>query len=180
MRLFARRAKSRILRTGHVGKFSVSSSQDAAFRAPRVGRGLAVGDYDNDGWLDLLVSNNGENGQLYRNAGGSEPTAQKNHWLGVRLIGTKGNRDGIGSALKLTAGDFASYDQAKGGMSYCSAQDPRIHFGLGEHVKVDTLEITWPSGAREVIKNVPADQYVTIEEGKGLNSYKFPAIRKRR
>ena len=65
-------------------------------------------------------------------------------------------------------------------MSYCSAQDPRIHFGLGEHAKVDTLEITWPSGAREVIKDVPAEQYVTIEEGKGLNSYKFPAIRKRR
>jgi len=162
------------------GKFAdVTSSQDAAFRVPRVGRGLAVGDYDNDGWLDLLVSNNGENAQLFRNAGGSEPAAQKNHWLGVRLIGAKSNRDGIGAALKITAGDFVSYDQAKGGMSYCSAQDPRIHFGLGEHTKVDTLEITWPSGAHEVIKNVPVDQYVTIEEGKGLHSYKFPAIRKR-
>jgi hypothetical protein len=157
----------------------VTSSQDAAFRAPRVGRGLAVGDYDNDGWLDLLFSNNGEGAQLFRNAGGSEPAAQKNHWLGVRLIGTKSNRDGIGSALKLTAGDFVSYDQAKGGMSYCSAQDPRIHFGLGEHTKVDTLEITWPSGAHEIVKNVPADQYATIEEGKGLSPYKFPAIGKR-
>jgi hypothetical protein len=157
----------------------VTSSQDAAFRAPRVGRGLAVGDYDNDGWLDLLFSNNGEGAQLFRNAGGSEPAAQKNHWLGVRLIGTKSNRDGIGSALKLTAGDFVSYDQAKGGMSYCSAQDPRIHFGLGEHAKVDTLEITWPSGAHEIVKNVPADQYATIEEGKGLSPYKFPAIGKR-
>jgi hypothetical protein len=72
-----------------------------------------------------------------------------------------------------------SYDQAKGGMSYCSAQDPRIHFGLGEHTKVDTLEITWPSGAHEIVKNVPADQYATIEEGKGLSPYKFPAIGKR-
>jgi hypothetical protein len=163
------------------GKFAdVTSSQDTAFRAPRVGRGLAVGDYDNDGWLDLLVSNNGEDAQLFRNAGGSQPAAQKNHWLGVRLIGTKSNRDGIGAALKLTAGDFVSYDQAKGGMSYCSAQDPRIHFGLGEHTKVDTLEITWPSGTHEVIKNVPADQYVTVEEGKGITPYKFPSVRKRR
>jgi len=165
---------------GH-GKFAdVTSSLDAAFRSPRIGRGLAVGDYDNDGWPDLLVSNNGENGQLFRNAGGSEPAAQKNHWLGVRLIGTKSNRDGIGSALKLTAGDFVSYDQAKGGMSYCSGQDQRIHFGLGAHAKIDTLEITWPSGAHEVIKNVPADRYVTIEEGKGIQPYEFPAIRKRR
>jgi enediyne biosynthesis protein E4 len=162
------------------GKFAdVTSSQDAAFRVPRVGRGLAVGDYDNDGWLDLLVSNNGEDAQLFQNTDGSEPAAKNNHWLGVRLIGTKSNRDGIGAAIKITAGDFLSYDQAKGGMSYCSAQDPRIHFGLGVHAKADTLEITWPSGAHEVIKNVPADQYVTIEEGKGLSSYKFPAIRKR-
>jgi len=163
------------------GKFAdVTNSQDATFRALRVGRGLAIGDYNNDGWLDLLVSNNGEDAQLFRNDGGSESAGQKNHWLGMRLIGTKSNRDGIGAALKITAGDYVSYDQAKGGMSYCSAQDPRIHFGLGAHAKVDTLEITWPSGLGEVIKNVPADQYVTIEEGKGITPYRFPAIRKQR
>ena len=161
------------------GKFTdVTSSQDAAFRAPRVGRGLAIGDYDNDGWLDFLVGNNGEDAQLFLNEGGSEPAAKKNHWLGVRLIGTKSNRDGIGAALKITAGDFVSYDQAKGGMSYCSAQDPRLHFGLGSHTKVDTLEITWPSGAQQIITDIPADQYVTIEEGKGITPYKFPVVRK--
>ena len=72
---------------------------------------LTLGDYDNDGWLDLLVSNNGEDAQLFRNTGGSEPTAKNNHWLGVRLIGAKSNRDGIGAAIKITAGDFVSYDQ---------------------------------------------------------------------
>jgi hypothetical protein len=161
------------------GKFTdVTSTQDAAFREPLVGRGMAVGDYDNDGWLDFLVSNNGEDAQLFRNEGGSAAAARNNRWLGVHLIGTKSNRDGVGAALKLTAGDFVSYDQAKGGMSYCSAQDPRIHFGLGMHTKVDTLEITWPSGAREVVKNIPADQFVTIEEGKGVTPYHYPTFRK--
>jgi hypothetical protein len=161
------------------GKFAdVTITQDAAFRAPRVGRGLAVGDYDNDGWLDFLVSNNGEDAQLFRNEGGSEDAARKNHWLEVHLIGTKGNRDGIGAALKITAGDFVSYDQAKGGMSYCSAQDPRIHFGLGAHTKTDTLEITWPSGAHEVIRGIDSDQIVTIQEGKGLTPYRYPTLRK--
>jgi hypothetical protein len=162
------------------GQFAdVTSTQDAAFRAPRVGRGLAVGDYDNDGWLDFLVSNNGEDAQLFRNEGGSAAAAPKNHWLEVHLIGTKSNRDGIGAALKLTAGDFTSYDQAKGGMSYCSGQDPRIHFGLGAHTKIDTLEISWPSGAREVIRDTASDQIVTIQEGKGLTAYRYPTFRKR-
>jgi hypothetical protein len=161
------------------GKFAdVTATQDAAFREPRVGRGLAVGDYDNDGWLDFLVGNNGEDAQLFRNEGGSSAAGKNNHWLGVRLIGTKSNRDGIGAALKITARNFVSYDQAKGGMSFCSAQDPRIHFGLGTHARVDTIEIAWPSGAHQVIRDVPADQIVTIEEGKGITPYKFPAIRR--
>ncbi|HET8923098.1 MAG TPA: CRTAC1 family protein [Candidatus Acidoferrum sp.] len=161
------------------GKFAdVTGTQDAAFREARVGRGLAVGDYDNDGWLDFLVSNNGEDAQLFHNDGGSSPVGKNNHWLGMRLIGTKSNRDGIGAVLKITAGNFVSYDQAQGGMSFCSAQDPRLHFGLGPHARVDTIEIAWPSGARQVIRNVLANQIVTIEEGKGITPYKFPAIRK--
>src|SRR3954466_8231582 len=108
---------------------------------PRVSRGLAVGDYDNDGDLDILVSNNGEAPQLLRNDGGNA-----NHWLEILLIGTKSNRDGVGARVKLTAGDLVLYDQRKGGMSYQSAQDPRLHFGLGGRTKIDTLEIIWPSG----------------------------------
>jgi enediyne biosynthesis protein E4 len=160
------------------GKFAdVSATQSADFRARRVGRGLAVGDYDNDGWLDFLVSNNGEDAQLFHNDGGDRATSKGNHWLGVRLIGTKSNRDGVGAKLKLTAGDLVSYDQKRGGMSFCSAQDPRIYFGLGKHEKIQALEIDWPSGTKEVVRNLAVDQIVTIEEGKGVTPYRFPRAR---
>lgn len=77
--------------------------------------------------------------------GNAKNAPSKNHWLAVRLIGTKSNRDGLGAALKVTAGDFVTYDQAKGGMSYCSSQGPRIYFGLAQHAKVDSAEITGPA-----------------------------------
>jgi hypothetical protein len=148
-------------------------TEGADFRKPRVGRGLAVGDYDNDGWQDFLVSNNGEDAQLFRNEGASSSLAKDNHWIAVRLIGTKSNRDGIGASLKLTAGDFKSYDQAKGGMSYCSAQDPRIYFGLGKHEKVDSLLIHWPSGYTQELKDIPADTIVTVTEGVDAKAVKY-------
>ncbi|MFZ3217642.1 MAG: CRTAC1 family protein [Candidatus Acidiferrales bacterium] len=152
-------------------------TEGADFRRPRVGRGLAVGDYDNDGWQDFLVSNNGEDAQLFRNEGGSSPAAQNNHWIAVRLIGTKSNRDGIGAALKLTAGDLRSYDQAKGGMSYLSAQDPRIYFGLGKHTVVDSIVIRWPSGYAQELQNIPADTIVTVTEGVSAKAARYPAPR---
>jgi hypothetical protein len=186
----------------NVGKgifVDATKTQGADFRAPRVGRGLAVGDYDNDGYLDFLVSNNGEAAQLFQNDGGGKASrpgaasavpksagntaasaaegAKPNHWLGVRLVGTKSNRDGIGASLKLIAGDFVSYDQSKGGMSYCSAQDPRIYFGLGAREHVDSLEIRWPSGAVEIFKDLAADEILTITEGAGIERGKFPRAR---
>jgi hypothetical protein len=162
------------------GKFvDVTATQDSSFRAPRIGRGMAVGDYDNDGWLDFVVNNNGEEAQLFHNDGGERETSRGNHWLGVHLVGTKSNRDAIGTSLKLTAGDFVSYDQKKGGMSFSSAQDPRVYFGLGPHAKIDALEIDWPSGLHEVIKNVSADQIVTIVEGQGISSYRYPTFAKK-
>jgi hypothetical protein len=163
-----------------------TATQPPAFRAPTVGRGLAVGDFDNDGWQDFVVNNNGEPAQLFRNSGGDAEdfktgsqagpgtAAEKNHWLAVRLIGTKSNRDGLGARLKLTAGDFVSYDQAKGGMSYCSSQEPRIYFGLGHHTKIDTLEITWPSGTIDTLHNLTTGQIITVEEGRGVTPYRFP------
>ena len=101
--------------------------------------------------------------------GASAPEAgsPKNHWLAIRLIGTKSNRDAIGARMKLVAGDLISYDQSKGGMSYCSAQDPRIFFGLGSHKRADSLEIWWPSGQHESLTNLPVDVFLIIEEGSG-------------
>jgi enediyne biosynthesis protein E4 len=172
--------EKRLYRNVGSGKFvDASASQPAAFRAPRVGRGLAVGDYDNDGWQDFVVSNNGEAGQIFHNEGNSSDGARQNHWLGVHLVGTKSNRDGLGAKLKLTAGDLVSFDQAKGGMSYCSSQDPRIYFGLGQRAKIDALEIAWPSGVVDVLRNIGPDQIITVEEGRGLTAYRFPKFAKK-
>ncbi len=168
----------RLYRNTGAGQFvDATKTQGADFRAPRVGRGLAVGDYANDGWLSFIVNNNGQDAQLFRNEGARSSTAEKNHWLGVHLVGTKSNRDATGARLKVTAGNFSSYDQAKGGMSYASAQDPRIYFGLGPHARVDTLEIEWPSGAKEILHDIPADQIVTVVEGQGISPYQYPALR---
>ncbi|MFN8061841.1 MAG: CRTAC1 family protein [Vicinamibacterales bacterium] len=158
------------------GRFvDVSSSQPESFLAPRVGRGLAVGDYDNDGDPDFLVNNNGEPGQLFRNDGGNA-----RHWLGVRLVGTKSARDAIGARLVVRAGALVLHDQVKGGMSYCSAQDPRVYFGLDTAAKVDALEIVWPSGDRQTLEGLPADTILTIEEGRGVTSYKYPVLKGRK
>jgi len=160
----------RLYRNLGAGRFvDVTPTQPESFRAPRVGRGLAVGDYDNDGFPDALVGNNGESGQLFRNLG-----ARSGHWLGIRLVGVKSVRDGTGAKLKVRAGPLLSYDQAKGGLSYCSAQDPRILFGLGPQTKVDVLEVVWPSGEQQVFRDLAVNQYITVEEGKGIAAGRPP------
>ena len=151
---------------------SVSDQLGPDFLLPRVSRGAAVGDFDNDGNLDILISNNGQAPQLLRNDG-----SNANHWLEILLIGTKSNRDGVGARVKLTAGDLVLYDQRKGGMSYQSAQDPRLHFGLGQRAKIDSLEITWPSGIVTQLVNLNANQIIAVQEGKGVIERKFPRLR---
>ncbi len=153
---------------------NVSDQLGRDLLAPRVSRGVAVGDFDNDGNLDVLVSNNGEMPQLLRNDGGNE-----NHWLEILLIGTKSNRDGVGARVKLTAGELVSYDQRKGGMSYQAAQDPRLHFGLGQRTRIDSLEIVWPSGAVTRLQNLKCDQIVAVKEGTGIVERPFPRVSER-
>jgi hypothetical protein len=151
---------------------NVSDALGADFQLPRVSRGAAVGDFDNDGDLDILVNNNGQAPQLLRNDGGNA-----NHWLEVLLIGTRSNRDGVGARVKVIAGDLVQWDQKKGGMSYQSAHDPRLHFGLGSHSQIDSLEIVWPSGTITRLANVRADQIIAVQEGKGIVDRPFPRVR---
>lgn len=150
---------------------NVSDRLGPDFISPRVSRGVAIGDFDNDGDLDILVNNNGGPAQLLRNDGGNA-----NHWLQVLLIGTRSNRDGVGARVKLSAGDLSLYDQRKGGMSYQSAQDPRLHFGLGQQNKIDLLEIRWPSGSVTKLANIASDQIIAVEEGRGIVKYPFPKV----
>ena len=95
------------------------------------------------------------------------------------MIGTRSNRDGIGASLKVTAEGIVHVEQAKGGMSYMSANDPRILFGLGKRTKVDSLEITWPSGQVDRLTNVPIDQIIAVKEGAGIVPREFPKVKSR-
>jgi hypothetical protein len=157
--------------SGHGIFQNVSDRLGPDFQLARVSRGAAIGDFDNDGDLDILVSNNGQAPQLLRNDGGNA-----NHWLEILLIGTKSNRDGVGARVKVSAGDLVLYDQRKGGMSYQSAQDPRLHFGLGQRSKIDEIEILWPSGMVTKLSNLKSDQIVAVEEGTGILDRKFPRV----
>ena len=154
------------------GEFDkVSESLGPDFMRPIVGRGLATADYDNDGDIDIVTNNRGDFPSLLRNDGGNA-----NHWLTVQLIGTKSNRDGIGASLKLTSAGIVQVEQAKGGMSYMSASDPRIHFGLGKRTKIESLDIAWPSGHVDRLTNLPIDQIIAVKEGAGIVSRPFAKI----
>jgi enediyne biosynthesis protein E4 len=154
------------------GKFEkVSDTLGPDFARPIAGRGLATADFDNDGDMDLAINIRGDAPELLRNDGGNA-----NHWLEVFLIGTKSNRDGIGASLKLVADGFTQVEQAKGGMSYMSAQDPRIFFGLGQRSKISLLEITWPSGTVDKLTDVPINQIIAVKEGAGMVAKKFPRV----
>jgi enediyne biosynthesis protein E4 len=157
---------------GHFEKSSDSLGPD--FILPVAGRGLATADFFNDGGMGIAVNCRGDFPELLRNDGGNT-----NHWLEVLLIGTRSNRDGIGSVLKPTSEGFVHVDQAKGGTSYMSASDPRLHFGLGKRSKIESLVITWPSGQVDKLTNVPSDTIIAVKEGIGIVPHPFPKVRSR-
>lgn len=142
----------------------VSAQSGEIFSRRLAARGLALGDFDNDGAVDVLVSTNNGAPMLLRNVAG-----RKNHWLGVRLVGRTANVDAVGARITYQAGDLKRSVVKVGGGSYLSSHDPRVVLGLGAHASLDWLEVKWPepSGRVEKFTGLPADRYVTIVEGEG-------------
>jgi hypothetical protein len=140
----------------------VSSQLGSYFKIKKVGRGACFADYDNDGYMDAFIVVLGGKGILLHNH--PPPLAMSNHWLTVKLVGTKSNRDGFGARLEAIAGDFHQYIEATSENGYLSQGDPRPHFGLGKHTEVDKIMIHWPSGIEQEIDHVKADQFLTVKE----------------
>jgi len=142
----------------------VSAQSGPFFSRPLSARGMAIGDFNNDGAIDVLICVNNGPPVLLRNNGGA-----KNHWLGVNLIGKAANRDAVGAVISYQAGDLKQKRMKVGGGSYLSYHDPRIVLGLGQRAKIDWLEVKWPrpSTAVERFTDLPIDRYITIVEGEG-------------
>ena len=129
------------------------------FQDAWVGRGLAIGDIDNDGRVDAVVTTNGGAAHILHNE-----TVTSNHWITLRLVGHKSNRDGIGAVIKLVTSEGPQWVTVTTSGSYLSASDPRVHFGLGIDPFATIIEITWPSGTIQKLANVKGDQQVRIDE----------------
>ena len=145
---------------------NVGAQGGLIFSRPLAARGMALGDFDNDGAVDVLVAVNNDAPVLLRNHAGKQ-----NHWLGVRLVGRKANPDAVGALITYQAGDLKRSRFRVGGGSYLSSQDPRVVLGIGKRTKIDWLEIKWPlpGGAVERFTDLPIDRYITIVEGQGIS-----------
>ena len=142
------------------GKFQDVSTEAGPFFATKsVGRGACFADYNNDGKVGAFLVNLGAPGVLLKN---TSPSA--GHWLSIRLAGTKSNRDGIGAKVQVEAGGQKQTAERVAGSGYLSQDDGRLHFGLGANAKVDRVIVTWPSGVVQIVKNVAADQVITVTE----------------
>jgi hypothetical protein len=145
---------------GH-GKFvEATKSAGSGLQTPYVGRGVAFADFDNDGNMDLVVSNNGDPPLLLHNSGSG------NHFLNFKLVGTKSNRDAMGARVRVSAGGITQIREVAGAGSYLSQSDLRAHFGLNKASVAEIVEIKWPSGAQQVFHNVESDKFYLVEEGR--------------
>jgi hypothetical protein len=144
---------------------NVSALGGPAFTQRLAARGMAVGDFNNDGALDVLVAVNGGPPLLLKNVAAGE-----NHWLGLRLIGKKANPDGVGARITWQAGDLRRSRLKVGGGSYLSSHDPREVLGIGKRTKIDKVEIQWPppSGRVETFTELPVNRYIDVVEGVGI------------
>jgi len=144
--------------TGH--EFvDVSAQSGSVFREPWVARGMAIGDLDNDGRLDAVVTTNDGPVHILHNV-----TSNRNHWILLKLIGHKSNRDGIGAEITLATSSGSQHATVSTTGSYLSASDRRVHFGMGANRVAKSIEVRWPSGAKQVLNNVTADQILQLDE----------------
>jgi hexokinase len=137
----------------------VSDRSGKVFQEKLAARGLAIGDIDNDGRVDAIVTTNAGPAYLLHNE-----TQTRNHWLILELVGHKSNRDAIGAAVKIATARGAQYATVTTASSYLSSSDKRLHFGLGSDSTVDSIEIRWPSGTIQRIKSVACDRVLKVDE----------------
>ena len=162
-----------LLRNGGGGRLTdVGRQSGAGFASEKVGRTLVAGDIDNDGDLDLLVTNNGGNAELLRNEGGTA-----NNSVLIQLTGSKSNRSAVGARVRVTAGGTTQVREVKAGSSYLGQNDLRVHVGLGKAARIDRLEVRWPNGQNEVVEGAAVNQILTVTEGKGITA-RTPFARK--
>ena len=143
---------------------NISAHSGPVFSQPLAARGLAIGDFNNDGATDVLIGVNDGAPVLVQNIVGAQ-----NHWLGIKLVGTKSNRDAVGARITYQAQDLKRSRMKVGGGSFLSSHDPRMVLGIGKREKIDWVEIKWPlpSGKTERLTDLPIDRYITIVEGQG-------------
>jgi len=146
------------------GRFEdVTSTAGPGLALRRSGRGVAFGDLSNTGRLDILINNQNDAPTLLRNE-----SANANHWISIRTAGVRSNRDGIGARVTVSAGGVRQIQEVMSGGSYLSQNDLRVHFGLGSATRIESIEVRWPSGGTDQIKDVASDRFLTIEEGRGV------------
>jgi hypothetical protein len=138
---------------------NVGPVSGSLFQQRWVGRGLAIGDIDNDGRLDAVITENGGPAHILMNR-----TKTTNHWIGFKLVGHKSNRDGIGAVIRIETSGGSQWYTVTTASSYLSASDVRAHFGLGADTAVKRVEIRWPSGIVQNLSNLMADQYLRVDE----------------
>ncbi len=144
---------------GNGGFTEVSFKSGGYFQRKGVSRGAIFGDYDNDGDLDIVVTQLNQSAELLRNEGGN-----RRNWVRIKTVGVLSNRDGIGARVTLTVGGHSRVQEVHAGSSYQCSNDPQVFFGLGDHRTIDRLEIRWPSGVVQVLENIPANQEIVVTE----------------